>query len=116
MDNDENQDAWYGRVRHFEARLSELFTCTERVERRVGEQIRENAAATAGQFAALRTETRQQIAELRTETRQQIAELRTETTQTRQQIAELSTGVTQMRGQIDDVLVLLRSSNSEPRR
>ena len=64
MDNDKNQDAWDGRVRHIETRLNELFTCTARVERRVGEQIRELRTE-------MRTETRQQIAELR-------AELRTE--------------------------------------
>ena len=104
MANDENQDAWDGRVRHFETRLNEVVTCTERTERRVGEQIRElrGGMATEAQIAELRIETRQQIVELRTE-------MRTETTQTRQQIAELSSGVTQMRAQMDDMFAVLRS-------
>ena len=97
MGNDENQDAWDGRVRHFETRLNEVIACTERTDRRMSEQVRENSAATAAQ-----------ISQLRTETRQQIAELRTETTQTRQQVAELSSGMTQMRGQMDEIVAVLR--------
>ena len=92
MGTDDNQDAWDGRVRHFETRLNEVVACTERTERRMGEQIRENSTAIA--------ETRQQIAELRTE-------MRTETAQTRQQIAELGSGVTQMKGQMDKMFVML---------
>ena len=102
MGSDENQDAWDGRVRHFETRLNEVVTSTERTERRVGEQIRENSAAIA-EVRTETTQTRQQIAELRTESRQQITELRTET---KQQIAELRTEV---RGQMDEMLVVLRT-------
>ncbi len=81
--NDENQDDWDGRVRFFEARVSEVVDHrSAQTERRVGEQIRE-----------LR------IAELRTE-------MRTETTQTRQQIAELRT---EMRGQMDELFAVLRT-------
>ena len=47
MGTDENQDVWDGRVRHFETRLNELATCTERTERRVGEQIAELSSGVA---------------------------------------------------------------------
>ena len=88
MGTDENQEVWDGRVRHFETRLNEVVTCTERTERRVGEQI---------------SETRQQIRESRTATAAQISELRAET---RQQIAELRTEV---KGQLGEMLVVLRA-------
>ena len=80
MGTDDNQDAWDGRVRHFETRLNEVVTCTERTERRVGDQIRENSATTATQ----NVETRGQIAELRAE-------------------------ITQMRGQMDELCAAVRS-------
>ena len=92
MKNDENQDDWDGRMRFFETRVSEVVDHrSARIERRVGEQIRENSTTTTAQIA----ETRQQIVELRTETRQQIA--------------ELSSGVSQMRRQMDEMTAALRS-------
>ena len=101
MRNEDNQDAWDGRVRHFETRVSEVVDHrSAQTERRVEEQIRELRAGMA---------TEAQIAE----TRQQITELRTETTQTRQQIAELGSGVTQMRGQIEEMCVVLRGLASQ---
>ena len=71
MANDENQDAWDGRVRHFETRLNEVVASTERTERRVGEQIRELRA----ELRTETTQTRQQIVELRTEMRGQMDDM-----------------------------------------
>ena len=108
MRNDENQDAWDGRVRHFEMRVSEVVDHRlAQTERRVDEQIR--ALGTGMANEAQNVETRRQLAELRTE----MTQMRTEASQTRLQIAELSSGVTQMRGQMDEMTVVLQGISAQ---